>query len=64
MEWISKVVDRALEKMAKTTISMMTPAKLPVNMVDESIRKSDDWTGWKPTESIITDEDLNRLEKK
>jgi hypothetical protein len=64
MEWIYKVVDSALEKMAKTTISMMTPAKLPVNMVDESIPKSDDWTGWKPTESIITDEDLTRLENK
>lgn len=64
MEWISKAVDSALEKMAKTTISMMTPAKLPVNMVDESIPQSNDWAGWKPAESIITDEDLNRLEKK
>lgn len=63
MEWLQKIIDNVLHEMSKTEILMMTPADVPKAMQDHSIRKIDDWSGWKPIKSTITDSTIDKLEK-
>lgn len=63
MEWLEHIIDNSFAEMAKDK-SMKMPGKIPEEMLDLSIPASDDWRGWKPIKSIITDEDLNKLEKR
>ena len=42
----------------------MFPGPIPEAMLDPSIEPSNDWRGWKPIDSIITDDDLDRVETK
>ena len=63
MDWLHKIVNDSLLKMSETPISMMTPAAVPGEMQDDSIEQMDDWSGWKPINSIIEDADIDRLEK-
>ena len=42
---------------------MRCPGKLPEAMRDASIAPSDDWLGWRPIPSTVTDADLNALER-
>ena len=64
MNWLEDIVDKCLEDMSNEKFLMMTCGKIPGEMLDTSIEPSDDWRGWKPIASIITDEDINLLEKK
>ncbi len=64
MDWVKKAVDNALEKMSKEKILMKVPGDIPPEMLDETIEQTDDWKGWRPINSIITDEDIQRFEKK
>ena len=50
--------------MSKDEMLMRVPREIPEEMLDKSIAPLDDWIGWKPINSIITDDDINRLEKK
>src|SRR5688572_12449893 len=64
MEWLKKVVDKAFEDMLKEKTLMKVPGKVPAEMLDPSMPATDDWKGWKPIDSIITDEDINKFENK
>lgn len=63
MEWLHKIIDDSLQEMSKTEISMMTPADIPEEMQDGSIKRMDDWSGWKPIRSIIENSDIDKVEK-
>jgi hypothetical protein len=62
MEWLKKIVDRTLEEMKQEEIRMMMPGDIPAEMLDSTIPPSDDWKGWKPINSIITDDDIDQFE--
>ena len=64
MEWLKEAIDKSLDDMSKEKYLMMMPGHIPKDMLDSSIPPSDDWRGWKPIESIITDEDINIFEQK
>lgn len=64
MKWIKEVVDNALEKMSKEKILMKVPGDIPLEMLDETIEQTNDWRGWQPIDSIITDDDIDRFENK
>lgn len=64
MDWIKETVDKALKEMSKEQIFMMLPGNIPKEMLDETIPPSDDWKGWRPIESIISDSDISKLEQK
>ena len=64
MERIEQLVDQALDAMlAKEPILRMSPGNIHPDMLDGTITPLDDWRGWKPIPSIITDADLDRLER-
>lgn len=54
-------VDAAIEQLRRTNL-MRHPGRIPLDMVDHSIPPTDDWIGWKPVPSQVTDADLNELE--
>lgn len=61
---IEQLVDQALDAMrAKEPILRMSPGRIHPDMLDGTIAPLDDWRGWKPIPSIITDADLDRLER-
>jgi len=62
MERVKKAIDKALAEMSKKEIFMKTPAKAPSEMLDKSIPPTDDWKGWKPIDSIITESDVDKFE--
>jgi len=64
MNWVKKVVDNTLKEMSKEKIFMMVPGDIPSEMLDMTIEPMDDWRGWRPIDSIITDEDIQQFEKK
>ncbi|MEM8891147.1 MAG: SMI1/KNR4 family protein [Bacteroidota bacterium] len=63
MKWLEKIVDDSLKEISKTPISMMVLGFIPEEMLDTSIKQSDDWRGWKAVESTISDEDINQFEE-
>ena len=63
MNWIKEVVDNALREMSKEKISMMVPGDIPTEMLEETIEPMDDWRGWRPIDSVITDGDIQRFEE-
>ena len=64
MEWLEKIVDETLDKMAREKVLMKNPDPyMPKEMIDSSIPSNNDWKGWKPIPSIFDDSDLNKLEK-
>ena len=64
MEWLEKIIDDALDKMAKEEILMSRPdPNMPIEMFDPNIPSESDWKGWKPIPSVLDDSDLNKLEK-
>ena len=64
MEWLEKIIDETLDKMAKEEILMKKPdPNMPYEMLDSSIESESDWKGWKPIPSVLDNSDLNRLEK-
>lgn len=63
MEWLEKIIDEALSKMAKDEILMKQPdPDMPKEMIDPTIPVDDDWIGWKPIKSVLNDSDIDRLE--
>lgn len=58
---VTNYVDAALAKLRRLDL-MRLPGKLPEQMRDPSIRRSNDWVGWKPISSTVTDSDLDALE--
>lgn len=64
MKWLEQIIDNCLTEMSKNDIFMKMPGDIPFEMLDNSISQTDDWKGWKPIASIITDQDINRLEDK
>jgi hypothetical protein len=64
MEWLEKIIDDSLAKMAKEEILMKRPdPNMPNEMFDPSIEIVEDWKGWKPIPSVLDDADLNKLEQ-
>ena len=63
MDWLYKLIDDSLLKMSKSEISMMTPGEIPEKMQDTSIRNMNDWSGWKPINSVIEDSDIEKFER-
>lgn len=57
----SQYVDAAVEQLRRLDL-MRWPGKIPDEMRDASISPSDDWIGWRPIPSTVTDQDLNGLE--
>ncbi len=64
MDWIKRTVDNALKEMSKEKILMMLPGDINQEMLDDTIPPSDDWKGWRPIDSIITDSDITKFEQK
>jgi hypothetical protein len=63
MEWLKNVIDKALGEMSKEPdIFMKTPGNVPMEMLDKSIAPTNDWKGWKPIDSIVTDSDIDKFE--
>lgn len=58
---IQTYVDRAIAQLRRLD-RMRVPARLPEAMRDESIPPSNDWIGWKPVPSTVSDVDLDALE--
>lgn len=58
---IKTYVDRAVAKMRRLDF-MRWPGKLPDAMRDDSIQPWDDWVGWKPVPSTVSESDLDALE--
>ncbi|WP_435579079.1 SMI1/KNR4 family protein [Gilvibacter sp.] len=64
MQRIQEIVDIALAKMAEAKVQMMFPGPIPEAMQDPTIEPSNDWRGWKPIPSVLTDQDLTVVETK
>lgn len=64
MKWLEQIIDNCLAEMAKTDIFMKMPGDIPLEMLNTSIPQKDEWKEWKPIDSIITDDDINKLENK
>ena len=64
MTSIPELIDAYLEEMRRSKFLFMTPdPKMPAEMIDASIPTDDDWTGWKPIRSTVTDADLDAFVK-
>lgn len=63
MDWLKNIIDASLKEMSAKKL-MMSPGDIFPEMLDDSIQAVDDWKGWRPIKSIITDEDINELEEK
>jgi len=59
---VTNYVDAAIEQLRRLEL-IMTPGKLPVEMRDDSIPPSNDWRGWKPVPSTVTNQDLDAMER-
>jgi hypothetical protein len=57
-----RYVDAAIAQLRRLDL-MRSPGKVPPAMRDPSIAPSDDWVGWRPVPSTVTDEDLDGLER-
>lgn len=65
MEWLENIIDNSLEKMAREQILMSRPdPNMPKEMIDNSIPRENDWIGWRPIKSDISDQELDELEVK
>lgn len=65
VDWLEVLVDASLERMIKGKILMRHPdPNMPQEMIDPNIPKQDDWIGWRPISSNITDLELDDLELK
>jgi hypothetical protein len=58
---VTEFVDAAIAQLHRLGL-MRWPGKLPEPMQDLSIPPSDDWVGWRPIPSTVTDADLDALE--
>src|SRR5687767_5210480 len=64
MTSIPDLIDSYLEEMRKTEFLFMRPdPNMPEEMIDSSIPPDNDWIGWKPISSTVSDLDLNAFEK-
>lgn len=59
---VTNYVDLALAQLRRIDL-MRWPGKLPDLMRDSSITPSEDWVGWRPIPSTVTDADLDALER-
>src|SRR5262245_61846718 len=59
---VANYVDAALGQLRRIDL-MRWPGKLPESMRDDSILPSNDWVGWRPIPSTVTDADLDGLER-
>ncbi|MBD0400586.1 SMI1/KNR4 family protein [Flammeovirga sp. EKP202] len=64
MEKIKSIVEQCLIEMSKEEFFMMIPDDIPDEMLDKSIEPSEGYQGWKPINSIIDDNDLDKVESK
>jgi hypothetical protein len=55
-------VDAAVEQLRRQNL-MRWPGAIPDPMRDDSISPSNDWKGWRPISSTVTDQELDGLEK-
>lgn len=62
MEIIHKTVDARLSQMIEEDYPLMTIENIPADMRDTTADASGDSHAWKPTDSTITDDDLNKFE--
>lgn len=63
MEVIHKTVDARLSQMIEEDYPLMTMENIPADMRDTTADASRDSHAWKPIDSTITDDDLNRFER-
>ena len=59
---VTEFVDAAIAQLRRLGL-MRWPGKLPEPMRDASISPSNDWVGWRPIPSTVTDADLDSLER-
>src|SRR5262245_37068190 len=59
---VTAYVDSAVAQLRRQGL-MLWPGILPAEMRDDSIPPSNDWKGWKPTASTVTDAELDQLEQ-
>lgn len=59
---VIQYVDAAIAQLRRKNMMKM-PGKIPKAMQDSSIPSLDDWKGWRPVPSTVTDQDLNDLEQ-
>jgi len=61
---ITDLVDYYLDQMKNKAHLFLSPdPKMPKEMIDATIQTSDDWIGWKPVASTVSDSELDEFEK-
>ena len=60
---VKTYVDKALDQLRRIDL-MYIPGDVPGPMQDPSLTPEDDWVGWKPVPSTVTDAQLDALEEK
>ena len=61
---IPDLIDSYLNEMKRSGFPFMMPdPNMPKEMIDSSIPTDNDWVGWKPVPSTVTDLDLDAFEK-
>lgn len=63
-EIVRRYVDKAIEQLRSLNFMRTPNPHLPKEMIDLKISPKDDWVGWKPVSSVVTDDDLDGIEKK
>ncbi len=64
IEWIvKKYVDESINQLCSKDSMRRPERQMPKEMIDSEILPKDDWIGWKPVPSTVTDDDLDGIEK-
>ncbi|OJJ22820.1 hypothetical protein BKI52_00270 [marine bacterium AO1-C] len=64
MEKVREMIDGFLKKMSENEFMMTTLFDIPPEMINSDVETEDDeYKGWQPIDSIITDDDIQLLEQ-
>lgn len=59
---VPQYVDAAIAQLRRHDLMRLPLPRMPAAMRDHSVELRDDWIGWKPVPSTVTDADLDELE--
>lgn len=63
-ELVPALVDAAIARLRRLDMCRTLLPNMPEAMRDHGIPTSDDWLGWKPVPSKVTDADIQEFERK
>jgi SMI1 / KNR4 family (SUKH-1) len=62
-EIVTAFVDAAIQSLRRKDLMRLPLPDMPEEMRDTSIKPQDDWIGWKPIPSTVSDDELDALER-